>query len=782
MAKARSSTPILVGVGQCVRHWDGADVSLAPSPLGLQVEAANRALADSGAEKALRALIDAVVVVRSNLDSVAGNAYPFGRCANPPGTLAAELGISSACHLYSVVGGDQPQALVNEAAEAIFTGDVDAVLIAGSEAAAAMKSALKARQRLDWSHSVDGPFEDRGLGSTLLSDYERTNGLGAPTQTYPVFEQALRTRLGLRPAAHNALMSELWESFAAVAAGNPYSQFPEARSREFLATPSDANYRVADPYLKWHVAQDAVNQGAAVVLTSVGAAQRAGIDPSKWVYLHGYAAYRDKLVTERPDLSRSRAIEEALNGALDMAGKTAADLAHLDLYSCFPCAVLLASEALEIDWRARPCTVTGGLPFFGGAGNNYAMHAIASMVERLRADPQSYGMILANGGFLSKEAAGVYSAVPPKDWKPRPADTVQAEILAAAAPALLSETTAGVVESYSITWKKGRPSRGYVIASNDKGRILARVRTGHRATLKSMHETDLIGRAVAIVHEDGVNFVAPGSRIGEHATKTGLPARRFEHVLVERAGHVLEITLNRPDAMNALHSAVHFELHEIFDEFECDPDLWVAIVTGAGDRAFCSGNDLKVTGKGGDMSMPTSGFAGLCNRFDRTKPVIAAVNGVAMGGGLEIILSCDLAVAEESARFALPEVRVGLFAAAGGVHRLTRQIGRKAAMELILTGRHFDAAEALDLGIINERVADGGSLAAARALASRLLENSPSAIRASKEALNRLEEAEDLKGALSANGPIFGKLMKTRDFKEGVTAFAEKRKPEWSGA
>lgn len=782
MTKISPATPIIVGVGQCVVHWDGVDAATAPSPLTLQAEAARQALADSGAEKALGALIDGVVVVRSNLDSVANARHPFGRCDNPPATLAAELGIAPACHIYSVVGGDQPQALVNEAAEAIFSGDVDAVLIAGSEATAAMKQALKKKTVLDWSHSIDAPFEDRGLGPVLLSEYERSNGLGAPTQTYPVFEQALRTRLGLRPEAHVALMSELWETFAAVAANNPHAQFPEARSREFLAAPSDANYRVADPYLKWHVAQDAVNQGAAVILTSVGAAQKAGIDPSKWVFLHGYAAFKDKLVTERPDLSRSRAIEEALHGALAMAGKSAADMAHLDLYSCFPCAVLLASEALGVDWREKPCTVTGGLPFFGGAGNNYSMHAIATMAERLRAEPGAYGLVLANGGFLSKEAAGVYSTKPVKAWRPRPADAVQAGISSATGPALLAETTAAVIESYSVTWKKGRTSRGYVVASNEKGRILARVRTGHRSTLQSMHGTDLIGRTVVIVHEEGVNYVEPGSRLCEPAPKAGLPARRFEHVIAERKGHILEITLDRPDAMNALFSAAHFELHEIFDEYERDPDLWVAIITGAGDRAFCSGNDLKVTAKGGDMSSPPSGFAGLCSRFDRTKPVIAAVNGVAMGGGLEIVLSCDLAVADDTARFALPEVKVGLFAAAGGVHRLTRQIGRKAAMELILTGRHFDAAEALELGIINERVEAGGAMTAARALASRLLENSPSAIRASKEALNRLEELEALKEALTANGRIFGKLMRTRDFREGVTAFAEKRKPEWSGS
>lgn len=774
-------TPILVGVGQIVRHWDGQCLDDAPSPLGLQLSAARGALADSGAAEALRRMIDGVVVVRANHDSIDGVRHPFGRCTNPPVTLAAELGIMRARCIYSVVGGDQPQALVNEATEAIFAGDAEAVLLAGSEATAAMKQARKARLTLDWSYSVDGPWEDRGLGPSLLTDYERANGLGMPTQTYPAFEQALRARLGLDRPTYVALMSELWEGFSAVAAEHPHSQFPQSRSRDFLATPGDANYPIAEPYLKWHVAQDAVNQGAALILTSVGAARRAGIDPAKWVYLHGYAAVKDRPIMERPDLSRSRAIEAALHGALDMAGTTVSGIGRFDLYSCFPCAVLLAAEALGVDWRHTRCTVTGGLPFFGGAGNNYSMHAIATMAERLRASPGEFGLVLANGGFLSKEAAGVYSTEPVERWQPRRDDGRQRIIDDAPVPILLAETTDAVIDSYTVTWKKGQPSRGYVIATNKTGRVLARVRTGHRATLASLAEQDAIGRSVRIVHEKGVNFVEPGNRLCESAPTAGLAARRFGHVLVERRGPVLEVTLNRPDAMNALFSGVHFELHEIWDDFERDPDLWVAIVTGAGDRAFCSGNDLKVTAKGGDMSIPSSGFAGLCSRFERTKPVIVAVNGVAMGGGLEIVLACDLAIAATSARFALPEVKVGLYAAAGGVQRLTRQIGRKAAIELILTGRHFDAAEALALGVVND-VVNGDAMSAARALAERLLENSPSAIRASKEALNKLENLESLEEAMAANRSIFGRLMRTRDFREGVSAFAEKRKPEWSGS
>jgi acetyl-CoA C-acetyltransferase len=772
-------TPVLVGVGQCVDHWDGANTAVAPDPSSLRLAAANAALEDCGARGEVLAAINRVIVVRTMLDSVEGAPQPFGRCSNPPGTLAAGLGIANVRLIYSVVGGDQPQALVNEAADAIFSGVADTILIAGAEATAALKAATRKRMKLDWSAGAVGPMEDRGLGSVLLSGYELANGLGSPTQTYPVFEHALRARLGLNREEHVALMSELWAGFSQVAAANPYAQFPTTRSAEFLATGSRENYAVADPYLKWHVAQDAVNQGAAVILSSVGRATAMGIDPAKFVYLHGYAKATDRLVTERADLSRSVAMEASLKLALAASGKTAADIAHFDLYSCFPCAVLLAAETLGLDWRHTKTTVTGGLPFFGGAGNNYSMHAIATLVERLRAKPAEFGLILANGGFLSKQAVGIYSATPKADWAPVSSATIQQAIDDAPAPALLAETTEAVIDTFTVTSSKGHPARGYVIASSPKGRILARVRTGHRATLTALQTDDPIGKSIRITHEKGFNFVEPSGKIGESGS--GFMRRHFPDVLIERHGHVLEITLNRPDSMNALHSAAHFQLHEIWDDFARDPDLWIAIITGARDRAFCSGNDLKVTALGGDMTIPPSGFAGMCSRFDLEKPIIAAVSGIAMGGGMEIALACDLIVADESAKFALPEVKVGLFAAAGGVQRLTRQIGRKAAMELILTGKQISAAEAWDLGIINQCVPTGTALSAARALAETILANSPSAIRASKVALNQLDEIDSLKEALQANAPIIEKLFRTNDFREGVAAFAGKRKPEWTG-
>lgn len=256
----------------------------------------------------------------------------------------------------------------------------------------------------------------------------------------------------------------------------------------------------------------------------------------------------------------------------------------------------------------------------------------------------------------------------------------------------------------------------------------------------------------------------------------------FEFIQLERDGGVTTLTLNRPEVMNALHSPMHFEMAQAIDDFAADSSQWVMIVTGAGDRAFSAGNDLKWQAGGGEMRSPPSGFAGLTSRFDLAKPLIAAVNGVAMGGGLEIVLACDLAVADPRARFALPEVKVGLFAAAGGVQRLSRQVGRKIAMEMILTGRHIDAQKALELGIVNAVSGEGAALTEARALAQDILAGSPTAVRASKRALNKLEELESLKLALEANEPIIDQLVRTKDFREGIKAFAEKRSPNWTNS
>ncbi len=254
-----------------------------------------------------------------------------------------------------------------------------------------------------------------------------------------------------------------------------------------------------------------------------------------------------------------------------------------------------------------------------------------------------------------------------------------------------------------------------------------------------------------------------------------------EFCRVERDGRILTVTLDRPDVLNALHAAANRELAGVFDAFEADPELWVAIVTGAGERAFCAGNDLKVQAAGGVVEFAKSGFGGLTSRTTCTKPLIAAVNGVAMGGGFEIVLACDLVVASEQAVFALPEPRVGLAALAGGIHRLPRQIGLKHAMGMLLTGRRVSAQEGFALGFVNEVVPHAELMDAARRWAAQILECAPLSVRATKEAALAGLDADSLQAAIDGRYEGIGAMLRSADFREGPRAFAEKRKPRWEG-
>ncbi|WP_375690277.1 enoyl-CoA hydratase-related protein [Pseudooceanicola sp. LIPI14-2-Ac024] len=253
----------------------------------------------------------------------------------------------------------------------------------------------------------------------------------------------------------------------------------------------------------------------------------------------------------------------------------------------------------------------------------------------------------------------------------------------------------------------------------------------------------------------------------------------YEFCKVDREGPILIVTINRPEVYNALHAPAHNELAQVWDDFAADEDLWVAVLTGAGDKAFSAGNDLKYTAQGGKGTPPPSGFAGLSMRYDLEKPLVAAVNGFAMGGGFETALACDVILAADTAKFALPEVKVGLFAAAGGVQRLSRQIGRKPAVEMMLTGRSVSAAEGRELGFVNAVHAPGELMDAAMAKAREIASVSPSSVKATKRVLNKMDEMDDLKTSLQYSREVMTALRDTEDFKEGVTAFVEKRAPQW---
>lgn len=260
---------------------------------------------------------------------------------------------------------------------------------------------------------------------------------------------------------------------------------------------------------------------------------------------------------------------------------------------------------------------------------------------------------------------------------------------------------------------------------------------------------------------------------------------RYEFLDVSTSGHVTRIVMNRPEVMNALNMGMHDEMQAALDEFAVNDGQRIAVITGAGPRAFCAGSDLKAAATSGisTKKYPRSGYAGLIERYDLNKPLIAAVNGVAMGGGFEVALACDLIIASETARFGLPEPLVGAVALGGGMHRLARQIGLKPAMGLILGAEAVTAAEGLRLGFVNEVVASGELQAAADRWCERILRCAPLSIRASKETVMRGLDEPSLQAAISAQEryPSYSLWRNAADTIEGPKAFAEKRKPNWTG-
>lgn len=262
----------------------------------------------------------------------------------------------------------------------------------------------------------------------------------------------------------------------------------------------------------------------------------------------------------------------------------------------------------------------------------------------------------------------------------------------------------------------------------------------------------------------------------------------YEFVLYEKKGPIGYVTLNRPEVLNALHAAAHAELNAIFDEIAGDDDVWVVIMTGAGNRAFSAGNDLKVTaaaGRNGGQAMPapqanTGGFGGITSRFNLNKPIIAAINGWAMGGGCEMALATDIIIAAEHAQFGLPEPLRGLIAGAGGVHRLPRQIPLKRAMGMMLTGKPISAQTALEWGLVNEVVPMDQLIATAERWAKEISVCSPLSVRATKEASMRGLDVP-LAEALKTRYPATETLFASEDMIEGPRAFAEKREPQWKG-
>lgn len=405
--------PVIIGVGEASRKTVPGDW---PSPRDLAGAAIRAALEDSGRAIAVTAGIDTIAAIRTFEDS--GLSLGTGSPDNAPEAFGAAGGIRADQLIYADVGGQSPQAMVNELAGNIRRGSSDIAVLVAAEATGTAKRARKAGVTLDWALPSDTAFDNRLSTFPILSRTEIRHGIISMPLAYSLIENARRMDKGMDAATYATEMATLWSAFSAKAEQRTHAQFPGFRSPASLMGDDNANYPLTDIYRRWHVAQDAVDLGAAVILTSAGKAAELGVPQDKWVWLAGAAEAAEPPLSERAVIHRSAALDFAIPAALEQAGLTPQQLGPVDIYSCFPCAVFAAIDSMDDSARAvGDYTLTGGLTFFGGPGNGYSMYNIAAMVDALRRDGSRAAMVTANGGVMSKQAVGIYTATQPaRGW------------------------------------------------------------------------------------------------------------------------------------------------------------------------------------------------------------------------------------------------------------------------------------------------------------------------------------------------------------------------------
>jgi acetyl-CoA C-acetyltransferase len=489
---------VVVGAAQFVQR--GVELAEALDPLAMLCRVAKQAAEDAGGGAALLESLDTICLV----DAVGWHPE------NAPALLAEAVGARATTFATAPIGGETGLSLINGAAARIAAGQSRAAFVGGVHALKSLRVAMQARVRLPWPKRGHGELQhwsDPRPGETEL---ERRHGLEQPPEFYPLFENALRARRRRELQAHRVALGRLFSPMTRVAAQNPYAWFPQERTADELCAVSSRNRMVAYPYTKYLNAVLDTDQAAGVILMSAEAARSAGLQRERSMYWlgGGFAEEKSWFVSERADLSRSEALEACASRALDASGVAMADVDFLDFYSCFPVAVELACEAygLEED-DPRGVTITGGLPYAGGPGSNYTTHAVAAMLERVRARPGSVGLCTGNGWYLTKHSATLFGSEP-RTVQPRAAGpkAVGAEPL----PILHDCSGRGRVEAYTVTYdREGAPRRGIVLGRLESGERFVANTPPDRALLEAIVARELCGAPGDVECRDGLGCFTP---------------------------------------------------------------------------------------------------------------------------------------------------------------------------------------------------------------------------------------------------------------------------------
>ncbi len=491
--KKRENTPILIGAAQ---HTQPKDSDEPLDPVRLMAVSGQGAIQDCGAAR-IAERIDTLYMV-----GIITWGY-LDACQD----LSRLVGINPDQRRYFGTGGNTPQMLVNKAAQAIEAGKSRMVLIAGGEAGSAVRKSRGGRPHLHWPESQK-PAAEEADPREPFTVMEMRYDIWAPAHAYAFLENALRAAHGWSLQEHQTRIGRICERLSAVAADNSHAWTRRKMTAAEITTPSPDNRMVVFPYTLRMIANLHVDMSAALIMTSVKEAEALGIDPCRWIYPMGGAGLNNIWnVTRRPTLFDSPALRECARMALDQAGCTLEDICMFDFYSCFPWAVEMAGMELGISLEdPRPLTVTGGLPYFGGPGNNYSLHAIVTLVEKIRADRSLKALITAMGWYNTKLAVGIYGADPPvKSWLELNFDKVQSALDAGEMPPM-NEKPDGrfTIETYIICHdRSGAPEHGTVIGRLPDGSHTMALVDADSAQLAELEKHELIGQCGRVRYDTG---------------------------------------------------------------------------------------------------------------------------------------------------------------------------------------------------------------------------------------------------------------------------------------
>jgi acetyl-CoA C-acetyltransferase len=470
-------------------------------PVALIAEAMRLAVEDSGAGERLLRRADSIRCV-----PVIGWHYP-----DAAALVAEDLELHPRQTVQSAaIGGDGPQVLLNDTARAIAAGELDIALLGGGEAGGSMRAAQLAGRTPPWRHQGDGVRPTRTLGEDRapLNAAEVAAGLAPPACMYALIESAVRADNGTPPDVHLRAIAGLWSRLSAVASENPFAWIRREFSPDQIATPTAENRLVSAPYTKLLTANIQVNMATGLIVTSAQAAQQTKVPRDRWVFIHaGAQANEEWHVSERDRLARSPAIDAVGRAALVHAQLAIDDVAHVDLYSCFPSAVQIAAAelGLRIDDPTRPLSMTGGLTFAGGPGNNYSGHAIATLTHRLRENPDTFGLASAVGWYLTKHAIGIYSGRPPR----RPFALLQPQTQRRQARRARSGYVGTAsVEAYTVTYGRECVPESAIISALTPQGERALLRTPDGEVIDALLADDPAGAAISIDAEQRI-MLAP---------------------------------------------------------------------------------------------------------------------------------------------------------------------------------------------------------------------------------------------------------------------------------